>query len=440
MKSSESFLGGAAATLIARTLGLAVGLALHTLLARLLAPHEYGVYLYGSGWLLLAAFFSQLGYTNVLVRFVATAHGERAWPSLRGVVLEAHRVVALVASAATLAVAGVLSLSSLAISAELEAVLWIGLPIIPLTALLALCTSVLQGILRPVLSTVPDQLIRPLLLGIGVLAFFLFRGDSPDARTTMGVAVGSTALALAIGWLLIHRHHPMDSAIGATDRSASSEWRSVALGTLLLASMNQVSTRADAIMIGAFLTPTDVALYGVASRLSVLLAFPMQALSAFIAPSVADLFASKRMAELQARLRLAASGIFALALPASAILVFFGDRIIGLLFGAEFAAADQALRWLVVGQLIQTLAGSVTLLMTMTGHQRTAARIAAGSALINLVLNAALIPRFGIQGAAFATTTSLTITSLGMLIYVNRVLGLDPTIFAWLRRTGSDSR
>ena len=171
-------------------------------------------------------------------------------------------------------------------------------------------------------------MVRPLLLGIGVIAVVLLRGGSPDARTTMGVAVGSTALALALGWLLIHRHHPMDTALGSTDRSGRAEWRAVALGTLLLASMNQVSTRADTIMIGAFLTPTDVALYGVANRLSVLLAFPMQALTAFIAPIVADLFASRRMGELQVRLRLAASGIAALAVPAGAKVLDYGSSAV----------------------------------------------------------------------------------------------------------------
>ena len=169
MKLSESFLGGAASTLAARVLGLAVGFVLHAVLARILAPHEYGLYLYGSTWLLLAAFLSQLGYQNVLVRFVATAHGERDWLSLRGVVLESHRIVGLVSCTVAVALAGILSLESIEISAELKTVLWAGLAIIPLTALIALATALLQAIRHPVLSTIPDQLFRPIVFGAGVI-------------------------------------------------------------------------------------------------------------------------------------------------------------------------------------------------------------------------------------------------------------------------------
>lgn len=99
------------------------------------------------------------------------------------------------------------------------------------------------------------------------------------------------------------------------------------------------------------------------------------------------------------------------------------------LFGSEFTVGYSALVILTVGQLVNALAGSVGFIMTMTGHQREAAWVTFGSTVLNISLNAILIPRFGIEGAATATAFTTALMNIVMFGYVQKRLQLNPTVF-----------
>nr|WP_277879386.1 polysaccharide biosynthesis C-terminal domain-containing protein [Coleofasciculus sp. FACHB-712] len=100
-----------------------------------------------------------------------------------------------------------------------------------------------------------------------------------------------------------------------------------------------------------------------------------------------------------------------------------------MLFGSSFVEGLPALVILTVGQMVNALSGSVGFLMTMTGHQREAALIIGSSAILNVVLNAALIPYLGINGAALSTALTTALWNIIMLVYVNKQLKINSTIF-----------
>jgi O-antigen/teichoic acid export membrane protein len=145
---------------------------------------------------------------------------------------------------------------------------------------------------------------------------------------------------------------------------------------------------------------------------------------------ISELYWRGSHAELQRLVRLAAFGVLATAIPALVVLVILGSFVLRL-FGPNFDAGYAALVTLCCGQLVNALAGSVGLLMSMTGHQKEAAGIVAVAAVLNVVLNLALIPRFGMVGAAVATATTTALWNLAMLAYVWKNLGVNPTILPW---------
>jgi len=98
------------------------------------------------------------------------------------------------------------------------------------------------------------------------------------------------------------------------------------------------------------------------------------------------------------------------------------------LFGADFVAGYPALIILTAGMIVNAAAGPVGLLLNMTGHQRLCAKIFGTSALINVVLNALLIPQLGIVGAALATAATMILWNLWLLIMVARKLDLHPSL------------
>jgi O-antigen/teichoic acid export membrane protein len=86
---------------------------------------------------------------------------------------------------------------------------------------------------------------------------------------------------------------------------------------------------------------------------------------------------------------------------------------LALVFGAPFRAAAPALEWL-LGAAVAIHVGAVALTAVVSlGRPRAVLAIAASALALNLVLNALLVPRLGIEGAAIATLATEVAVALG---------------------------
>jgi O-antigen/teichoic acid export membrane protein len=117
-------------------------------------------------------------------------------------------------------------------------------------------------------------------------------------------------------------------------------------------------------------------------------------------------------------------------------LIFLGHYFLNI-FGQDFVDGKGALIILSVGRLLNVAFGSVGAIMIMTGHEREAAFGVGVSAVANVMLNATLIPKWGINGAALATTISLILWNVTLCTYVFRRLGINATILGAVRSRGS---
>ena len=99
------------------------------------------------------------------------------------------------------------------------------------------------------------------------------------------------------------------------------------------------------------------------------------------------------------------------------------------IFGESFVAGDTSLRILLVGQVVGAGLGSVMYIMTITGQERPAAFILGAILVANLGLNFALIPEFGIEGAAVAKAGTLIAWKIAMALAVWRRIRILPSLF-----------
>jgi O-antigen/teichoic acid export membrane protein len=74
---------------------------------------------------------------------------------------------------------------------------------------------------------------------------------------------------------------------------------------------------------------------------------------------------------------------------------------------------------------VNTSTAPVAPLLNTTGHQDSVAWIFGGSAVMNIVLNAILIPRFGIVGAASATAISTAVYNVWFFVLARRRLKIN---------------
>src|SRR4029078_897499 len=95
--------------------------------------------------------------------------------------------------------------------------------------------------------------------------------------------------------------------------------------------------------------------------------------------------------------------------PSLVLLVFLSmaGKPLLLLFGPSFGEGYPLLFILSVGLLVRASIGRAESLLPMAGQQGICAAVYTGAFFLNVILNFALIPVFGLKGAAMATSAAL---------------------------------
>jgi O-antigen/teichoic acid export membrane protein len=191
----------------------------------------------------------------------------------------------------------------------------------------------------------------------------------------------------------------------------------VSLPMLMTASFYLIMGHTDKIMIGIYRTTAEVGIYDVALKLATITSFTLAAINAIVAPKFAELHYQSKMEELKHVVRFSSKLIFWTSAPILIAYLIFPDFFMSI-FGKGFIAGKRALILLAIGQFINAISGSVGFFLNMTGRQAILRNIIFVAAIINIVLNIALVPPLGITGAAIATTVSMGFWNLVALGYV----------------------
>ena len=98
------------------------------------------------------------------------------------------------------------------------------------------------------------------------------------------------------------------------------------------------------------------------------------------------------------------------------------------LFGPQFTAGYPVMFILAAGLIARAAIGPGEALLSILGQQNICAAVMFITLLVNIALNFALIPRFGLEGAAMATTGSIMLESVFLFAIIKSRLGLHAFI------------
>lgn len=406
-----------------------LSLAVTVLLARILGPESYGVYAFAFAVVMLLAIPVQAGLPTLLVREVARYEESGSRALMRGLVRRANQAVAGLALAIGLAAAAVSVLFGDRLSAEQARTFAWALALLPLIGLGNVRGAVLRGLRRVVQGQLPEQIVRPGLF-VAALGAFLVLGRELTSSLAMALHAGAALLAFLVGALLLIRALPGEVR-RARPAYRTRSWLGSLMPLTLLSGIQLVNSQADIVLLGVLASPEDVGVYRVATQAALLVIFALTAVNLVLAPHLARAYSARDRAELQNLATWSARIVLVTALPVAVALIAFGRPILSLVFGDAYTAGAGALAILCIGQLTNAAAGSVGLILNMTGHEQDTVRGVALAAVINVVLNVALIPPFGIEGAAVATAVSLATWNVVLFRKVRGRVGIIST--AWRR-------
>lgn len=429
--AAAAIVRGAAGAYGVQLCGALLAFGAQIVLARCLGEVGYGAFVFAISWLTILQVVAVLGLDRTTLRFGAVYRGQGDWAALRGLL----RTATFAIGAASLMLGLALGGAGYALAGEanrsLGLTLLIAGAVLPLMGFSLLRVSVLQAFRRVVVAQLPEQILRPLLLAVGVAGLFALYGGQISSASAMAINFGAMAIAVAVGAYFVRRTLPTESR-HAAPAYASRLWFTTALPLMAIAALHVANKKMDVLFVGSILGEGEAGIYGAASRLTDLLAFGIAAVNAMVSPAIAEAFAKGDGAAMNRTLRVAAWGTLGFTLPAAGALFVAGPFALSL-FGPGFGAAFPALAIILAGQVVNAATGPVAAVMTMTGRQKAAAAITFAAFLGNLALNAVLVPQFGILGAAAATAITAALMNLAMLGYCLSVLKLNPTVAAWRR-------
>ena len=414
---------GAVLSLAMKVSGSVAALVMFALAARSMAVADFGLLVIAFNAVSFLAVLAVLGQDTLILRSWGEFF-ERSPALARGAIVYGLRVTIV---GAVLAVGGFVVWAG-AIDGRLARPDLVAVAAFLLTQTLLHYASSLTRAVRGVFHSEPNRELTWRLPLVAVLGWTLFAGRETSIASFFAVAAAGQLAALVFQSIAIANGLPA-TIRGARAEIAGGDWtrRSAAMTTAAMA--EAANQYADVVLIGALAGPVASAGYFVAARIASVFPMLTSGLHNYSASRIAELYYGGRAHELQrllARVMMLALALVALLMV---VIAFAGPWLLAL-FGAQYRDEYAVLMLLAGVSAFTTLMGPGSMMMLTMGHERLYLKLVVGALAVRIAALVALVPTFGILGAAIAVGLAI-VPFTGLVAWLcARDTGVDPSALA----------
>lgn len=396
---------------IAHVAVAASAFAVSVLLGRVLTPETFGRSSYYLWILRTLPVILALGVPSALGKFLAEKIGAGAGGEARGLARLAIRGHATAAAVTTAFAAGAVALG-LASPLFLVIVAGVGVAVL-LIDFEAMLTGLLRFRLLGALAVVV-AVLQVAGVALGAAAGLEWEGF-------VVLLVGLATLNMAVLAVAAGRALPRELAVApaAAERSRFLRFAGLAAFTIVLDSV--LWGRPELLFLDRYGTDVDLGNYSVALRIASLGAVLPLVASRPLLPAFSQLRgaqASRHLAEVFPRV----SAILALVgAPLALIGAVVAAPVIEVVYGGDYSGAATATQILFVGSLVGALTGPATAAMLTGPRPRFIAELGVAAVVANLALDVAVIPHFGVTGAAVVNVAVQAAWVTAGMAYADRI-------------------
>ncbi len=397
------------------------------LIARWLGAHEYGIFV----WVWVAAVIcgglACLGFPSAVVRFIPQYRVSKETGLLRGIAFGSRVYSVLAASLIAAFGITITYLFQETITSVYVLPLFLGAICLPMLALAEVQDGVARAFSWVDIALSPTYLLRPVLILVA-MAGALIAGMEATAATALIASIAATWFTSIVQMLIMNRR--LAKAVPTGPRTLTPKiWITVALPIFLVEGFFTLLTNVDIIIAGAYLPPNEVAVYFAAVKTLALVHFVYFAVKAGAAHRYAQYFTAGDKPQFEGFVRDTVKWTFWPSLGMALLILLTGKLLLSL-FGADFADGYPLLFILVIGIVTRAAIGPAESVLNMSGHQNVCAAIYGVTLLVNVTLNLTLIPKFGLYGAAWATTIAMIFEAAALYSLTLRRLGIHMFVFS----------
>jgi O-antigen/teichoic acid export membrane protein len=204
-------------------------------------------------------------------------------------------------------------------------------------------------------------------------------------------------------------------------------WISYSTPLFITAILASAIGRVDQLIIGRFLSSTDLGIYSVIlSSAKVTLAL-QGGFSALFLPTISREWGADNADTVNFLYRKTASWIFAITLFVITPLILYSDIALSLVYGAEYTAGSFGFIILLIGMTVNVGMGLNQDILFLMEKTKEYLFVNAASFITNIGLNLLLINSYGVTGVAIATAASMSLQQVALrsLVWKHAGIHLD---------------
>jgi O-antigen/teichoic acid export membrane protein len=416
---------GAGLVLIGAIFGTGLRFLFRAIIGRHLGPSLLGIFFIGLGVFRISERIACLGIQNGLLRYIPMYLGEKDEERIKGIIVSGLKIVGV----AGIFVAGLIFFNSSFMARnifhnlELTNVLKAFSLAIPFSAITAVLLFSTQAFRVLKYKVVVREFQEPFL---GILIFsllYLIGWELNGALLAVFLSIVAGTLLAAV---FLKKVFPpiADKKIGSrfeTKKLIHFSWPLFFVGFFYM-----IILWINTLLIGYFLTTKEVGFFGAAHNIAMLGLVVVNAFVSIFAPIVSDLSNRGENEKLEGLYKIITKWIFTLSLPGFILMIYFDQEILTLTFGRSFVQGAFVLVILSIAMLVNSIIGSAGFLTAMSGRPKLELANLCITFSVNAVLSILLIPKYGIQGAAYATLTAFILLNVMRLIEVRILFHIHP--------------
>ena len=398
-------------------------------IARSFGPEIYGLFsvaIMVLGWFML---FASFGFSEGLIRYVSFYIGKKQYSKIRYLFLISTTITLIFGIISTLLLFLLSEFISIRIfhNPNLTIFLRIFSFLIPIYLVSNIFLSILQAYEKINWYSFIINIVQNFVRFIALVIFILigFKINS----VIYSYFLGFVAMLLVAYFVCryqtkeIFQKQPLEKKI---KKQTAKEFFSYSWPLIFTMAISEIFYWTDSFFIGFFKGVTEVGYYNAAIPIALLLAFVPEIFIKLFFPIITKEYSQKRLNVVKQISQQVGKWVLVLNLPIFLIILLFPGAIINLLFGPQYLVASNALRILSVGAFVSSLVWISYSLLSMAGKTKIILKSFLAAAVLNILLNLILIPPYGVNGAAIATTFSKIVFSFILIVQVKKNLSIIP--------------
>tara|TARA_Y100000310_G_scaffold82715_1_gene79313 strand:+ start:19796 stop:21307 length:1512 start_codon:yes stop_codon:yes gene_type:complete len=426
MQASKTLAKGMLIILLATAVVKVFGYGFKIVASRWLGIEGFGLFSLALALFTLIAGLVFTGINLSIDRYVAFYRGKNKFASVKSTITSGLLLIfSLAIFAGIIVFFGANQIGSLMGHTNLAPLLKVFAVMFPFFAIVLTIEKILEGFQRMDLSVFSNLILNCSKFLLLLVAIFL-------GVKVFGVAISFLIASIftAFIMLLILRCKILNKFFkkekGNNLKSSIKEIFFHSIPLTITSMVHTLLTWGDTVILGFFRSVAEVGVYSLVLPTAQLLALPVVASNAVLVPLISNLFAKRKNNEIKSVYKTATKWIFLMMIPLLVLILLFPQRIINTIAGSDFVAGYTTLIILAIGVFIGSLATPANMILLSVNKTKLMMKNSIIAAVVNIVLNIFLIPKYGLIGAAVAFLVSYSLLFIFRIYEVKTIFKAQP--------------